>query len=132
MLRRGMLPLVVGLAALLSSCGSSSTDTTDAAPDQPIGAVESPAATTATPSGAGGIAGAVGVAVDALQGADGAACDADFRTLETASEIYLALNGAPPPSQDALVEAQMLVERSTLFEITAEGAIVAVPGSPCA
>ena len=130
MFRRCVLPAVVGLAALLSSCGS--TGSTDAATDQPIGGVESSAATAAAPSGAGGIAGAVEVAVEALQGADGAACDADLRTLETAAEVYLTLNGSPPPSQDALVEARMLVEPSTLFEITAEGTIVAAPGSPCA
>lgn len=131
MFRRCMLPVVVGLAALLSACGSSSTDTTDAAADPPTGGVESPTATTPAPSGGGGIAGAVEIAVEGLQGADGAACDADLRTLETASEVYLTLNGSPPPSQDALVESQFLVERSTLFEITAEGAIVPAPGSPC-
>ena len=131
MFRRCILPAVVGLAALLSACGSSSTDTTDAAADQPIGGVESSAATTAAPSGGGGIAGAVEVAVGALQGADDAACELDHRALEDASELYLALNGSLPPSQDALVEAQILRELSPRFEITAEGAIVAAPDSPC-
>lgn len=132
MFRRCILPAVVGLAALLSACGSSSTDTADAAADQPIGGVESPAPTTAAPTGGGGgIAGAVQVAVGALQGADAVACDADLRALEDASELYLALNGSLPPTQDALVEAQILSERSTRFEITAEGAIVPAPGGPC-
>ncbi|TFH15225.1 MAG: hypothetical protein E4H05_08525 [Acidimicrobiales bacterium] len=131
MFRRCILPVVVGLAALLSACGSSSTDTTDAAADQPIDGVESSAATTAAPAG-GGIAGAVQVAVGALQGADDAACELDHRALEGASELYLALNGSLPPNQDALVEAQILRELSPRFEITAEGAIVPAPGSPCA
>ena len=113
----------------LSACGSSSADTTDAAAAQPIGGVESPPATTAAPTG--GIAGAVQVAVGALQGADAVACDADLRALQDASELYLALNGSLPPTQNALVEAQILSERSTLFEIDADGAIVPAPGSPC-
>lgn len=131
MFRRCVLPAIVGLAALLSACGSSSTDTTDAAAEQPVGSVGAPARTTAAPSGGGGIGGAVEVAVGALQGADVAACDIDHRTLEDASELYLALNGSLPPDQNALVEAQILREVSPRFEITAEGAIVPAPGSPC-
>ena len=50
---------------------------------------------------------------------------------KTLSELYLALNGSLPPNQDALVEAQILRELSPRFEITAEGAIVPAPGSPC-
>ena len=49
----------------------------------------------------------------------------------TTDGLALALNGSLPPTQDALVEAQILSERSTRFEITAEGAIVPAPGSPC-
>ena len=74
---------------------------------------------------------AVEVAVGALAGADAAACDLDRRALEDASELYLVLDGSLPPTQSALVEAQILREPSARFEITAEGVIVPGPGSPC-
>ena len=83
------------------------------------------------PARVGGIGDAVEVAVGALEGADAAACELDHRTLADASELYLALNGSLPANLDALVEAQLLTEPSALFEITADGAIVPAPGSPC-
>ncbi len=137
MFRRSSLLAVIALAALLSACGSSSdtADTdgqaTNASADDTIGGAQAPAATTAAPAQAGGIAGAVQVAVGALNGADTAACDLDHRMLEDASQVYLALNGSLPATQDALVEAKILTEPSARFEITADGAIVPAPGSPC-
>ncbi len=45
--------------------------------------------------------------------------------------MYLALNGSLPTSQDDLLDAQIITERSVRFEISANGDIVPAPGSPC-
>lgn len=127
---RRVLFAVVASAALVSACGSSSTDDS-AATDEAIGGVQAAAVTTAPPAQVGSIGDAVEVAVEGLSGADAAACDLDHRTLADASELYLALNGSLPATQDALVEAQLLTEPSARFEITADGSIVPAPGSPC-
>jgi hypothetical protein len=134
MLRRPLLLAVIAAAVLVSACGSSApdaVDTLDAATNDTIVGVEAPAVTTAAPARIGSIGDAVEVAVGALAGADAAACDLDRRALEDASELYLVLNGSLPPTQSALVEAQILREPSARFEITAEGVIVPGPGSPC-
>ena len=55
----------------------------------------------------------------------------DLQSLQGASELYLALNGTLPASQDDLIDAQLIQERSVRFEISAEGEIVPAPGSPC-
>lgn len=127
MVRRPFLLAVIAVASMLSVCGSSSGDS---AGDQVAGA-DASAVTTDPPAEPGGIGGAVQVAVEGLAGADAAACDLDHRMLEDASQLYLALNGSLPATQDALVEAQILTEPSARFEITADGAIVPAPGSPC-
>lgn len=131
MFRRPFLVAVIGVAALVSACGSSSGDATDSPAAATNPAVDAPAPTTAPAAPAGGIAGAVQVAVDGLAGADTAACDLDHRMLEDASELYLALNGSLPSTQNALVEAKILTTLSPRFEITPDGAIVPAPGSPC-
>ncbi len=129
MVQRRILLAVVAAAALVGGCGSSSTDDT-AATDGTIGGAQ--AATVTDPSArVGSIGDAVEVAVGALEGADAAACELDHRTLADASELYLVLNGSLPANLDALVEAQLVTEPSALFEITADGAIVPAPGSPC-
>ncbi len=130
MSRRPLLLAVVVAAALVSACGSSSADDT-AATDETIGGVQTTAETTPPPARVGSIGDAVEVAVGGLAGADAAACDLDHRALADASEMYLVLNGSLPATQDALVEAQLLREPSARFEITADGAIVPAPGSPC-
>lgn len=109
---RWVLLAFIACAAVVSSCGSSSTDS-------------------ASPAQVGSIGDAVEVAVEGLAGADAAACDLDHRTLVDASEMYLALNGSLPATQDVLVEARILTEPSARFEITTDGAIVPSPGSPC-
>lgn len=81
--------------------------------------------------GGGGIASAIGVAVGALDEADDVACTLDRQILEAATESYEILNGALPTSQQDLLDTQMIRELSVRFEISAEGAVVAAPGSPC-
>ncbi len=127
---RRVLLAVVAAAVLVSACGSASTDDSAVA-DKTIGGVQAAAVTTSPPARVGSIGDAVAVAVEGLSGADAAACDLDQRTLADASELYLALNGSLPATQDALVEAQLLTEPSARFEITADGTIVPAPGSPC-
>ena len=51
--------------------------------------------------------------------------------LETATDLYFALNGTMATSQAELVDGQMIVEPSPRFELTADGTIVPAPGSPC-
>lgn len=134
MSRRSCLLAVVAVASLVSACGSASTDAVDTAgqaTDETIGGVQAPAETTAAPARVGSIGDAVEVAVGALAGADAAACDLDHRALADASELYLALNGSLPATQDALVEAKILTELSARFEITADGVIVPARGGPC-
>jgi hypothetical protein len=128
-----MLFAMIAVASMLSACGSSSGDRAgDQAAATTTGAdaagADAPAVTTDPPTGLGG---AVQVAVEGLAGADAAACDLDHRMLEDASALYLALNGSPPATQQALVDAQILTEPSARFEITADGAIVPAPGGPC-
>ena len=127
--RRVLLAVVVA-ATLVSACGSASTDDT-AATDEASGGSQTTDAATDPPAQVGSIGDAVQVAVGALDGADTAACDLDRRALADASELYLALNGSLPATQDALIEAQILTEPSVRFEITADGTIVPAPGSPC-
>jgi hypothetical protein len=136
MFRRPILLAVIAVASMLSACGSgdgagdptaATTTGADAAGADAAGA-DASAVTTDPPTGLGG---AVQVAVEGLAGADAAACDLDHRMLEDASQLYLALNGSLPATQQALVEAQILTEPSARFEITADGAIVPAPGSPC-
>lgn len=126
MFRRSVVVVVIGVATLLSACGSTSGDSAAGAGDA------NAAVDTASPDGkVGSIGDAIEVAAGAPAKADAAACDVDRQTLESAAEIYLTLNGTPPPSQQALVDAALLRELSPRFEITPEGVIVPVPGSPC-
>lgn len=129
MVRRPVLFTLIAVASTLSACGSG--DGAGDAAGVDASAVDASAVTADPPAGLGGIGDAVQVAVGALAGADTAACDLDRRMLEDASELYLALNGSLPATQQALVEAQILTEPSARFEITADGVIVPAPGSPC-
>lgn len=125
MRHRHVTILVAGLVVLASACGSGDS----ASPA--VGASASTNAPAETGDGGGGIRGAIEVAAAAPGQADDAACTIDRQTLQTASEMYLMLNGSLPQSQDALVEAELIRERSPRFEIDAQGAIVAAPESPC-
>jgi hypothetical protein len=129
-MRRSFVTLAVaGLVALTSACGS------DAGSDPAPVDDATPTTVATAGGGAGDAVGSVGDAVQVAAGAPGqasdAACAADRQTLETAAELYLGLNGVLPPSQAALVDAQLIRELSSRFEIAPDGAIVAAPGSPC-
>jgi hypothetical protein len=124
---------VLGLALLVGACGSSSNDAGDS-PSPTIVAATSPVVgpTSSAPAGeVGSIGDAVEVAAGAPAQANGAACVTDRQTLETATEMYLTLNGAEPASQNDLLDAGLIKEPSPRFEITTEGVIVPAAGSPC-
>jgi len=79
-----------------------------------------------------GLRGAMEVAAGAPAAASDAGCDVDRSTLATAIELFVALNGEPPTSEQDLVDAQMIVEPTENYDIDADGEIVAPTGSPCA
>jgi hypothetical protein len=79
-----------------------------------------------------GLRGAMEVAASAPAAASSAACDLDRSTLTTAIELFVALNGEPPTSEQDLLDAQMIVEPTENYDIDADGQIVAPAGSPCA
>ncbi len=126
MFRRSVVVVVIGAATLLSACGSTSGDSAAGAGD---------ANATVDTASADGKVGSIGDAIEVAAGApakaEAAACDIDRQTLESATEIYLALNGTLPQSQSALVDAKLVKELSPRFEITPEGVIVPAPGGPC-
>jgi hypothetical protein len=101
------LTAVVALAIAVVGCGSSDDDSD-------------------------GLRGAMQVAASAPAAASSAGCDLDRSTLATAIELFVALNGEPPTSEQDLVDAQMIVEPTENYDIDADGEIVAPTGSPCA
>lgn len=162
MTRRAIILAAIGLAITTSACAESSDDADDSpiatvaptqdapsAPDpddtagtdptetDPTGtdpAGTDPTGTEAADTGAsgGGIGGAIEIAAGAPGEADAAACDIDRRTLETASQMYEALTGAPPASQTDLIDRQLIQELSPRFEISDGGSVVAIATGPCA
>lgn len=80
----------------------------------------------------GGLRDAVEVAAAAPAAASDAGCDLDRSALAAAIEVFLALNGDPPTSEQDLVDARMIVEPSENYDIDVDGEIVPRPGSPCA
>lgn len=112
MMRRTRCRTAIGFTAVLSfamtGCGSSDGD------------------------GSGGLRSAMEVAASAPAAASDAGCDLDRSTLTTAIELFVALNGEPPTSEQELVDAQMIREPTENYDIDADGEIVAPPGSPCA
>jgi hypothetical protein len=79
-----------------------------------------------------GLRGAMEVAAGAPAAASDAGCDLDRSALAAAIEVFVALNGEPPTSEQDLVDAQMIVEPTENFDVDGDGEIVAQPGSPCA
>jgi hypothetical protein len=135
-LRRFAVIVSIAVATLAGCASSNDTDTAASANVDGdvvgVGAAPAPAPpVTADGGGAGGLGDAVEVAAGALGDADVAACTVDHQTIQTAVEAYELLNGAPPASQQELVDAQLIREPSVRFEISPEGAVVASPGSPC-
>ena len=111
MMRRTGGRTVIGVTAMLSiaavGCGSSDGD-------------------------GGGLRSAMEVAASAPAAASDAGCDLDRSTLTTALELYLALNGVTPTSEQDLVDAELIAEPTDNFDIDADGEIVVPAGSPCA
>ncbi|MGB0113152.1 MAG: hypothetical protein WBP59_08015 [Ilumatobacteraceae bacterium] len=120
---------LIGSAVAMSACGSSSAASEVTAGPTPA-PTAAPVATTAG-DGVGSIGDAIEVAAGAPGQATDAACDVDRRTLETATELYFALNGTMPTSQAELVAGKMIVEPSPRFVITPDGTISPAPGSTC-
>ena len=133
--RRPILVLAVALVGLGSACGSSDTASSVQASSNTVAVpadTEMVAVTTDPPAQVGSVGDAIEVAAGAPAKAEDAACNLDLQSLQDASEMYLALTGTLPTSQDDLIGAQLVQERSVRFEISAEGDIVPAPGSPCA
>ena len=135
-LRRFAVIVSIAVATLAGCASSNDADTAASASvdGDVVGVGAAPAPAPPAPAdggGAGGLGDAVEVAAGALGDADVAACTVDHQTIQTAVEAYELLNGAPPASQQELVDAQLIREPSLRFEISPEGAVVASPGSPC-
>lgn len=126
-----LIALFVASTVAFAACGSSSESDSAAGSATVDGDVVAVGTAPLPAAGGGGIAGALEVAVGALGEADDVACTVDRQTLAAAVESYEILNGALPTSQQDLLDAQMIREWSVRFEISAEGAVVAAPGSPC-
>jgi hypothetical protein len=127
---RRFAAMVLVAAVPLVGCGSGDSDTGAAAAT--VSGTEVAVGGAPLPSGGkGGIAGAIEIAAAAPGDASAVACTVDRQTLETAAEAYAALNSAAPTSQQDLLDAQMIRELSVRFEISADGAVVPAPGSPC-
>jgi hypothetical protein len=128
MLRRSLSVVVIGVALFASACGSSNEPDAISEDLTPGGTVHPPGD---TGTKVGSIGDAVEVAAGAPAEADDSVCVIDLQTLTTASDAYFATNGAEPTSQNDLLDAGLIMELSPRYEITAEGAIVPAPGSPC-
>jgi hypothetical protein len=127
--RRSAAALVAALLAL-AACGSSNDSDTSGGATIDGNAVDVGAAPT-PPSGSGGLGGAVQVAAGAIDDATTAVCPIERQTLATAVDAYEVLNGELPTSQQQLLDAQLILELSQRYEVTAEGAVVPAPASPC-
>lgn len=125
--------VVLGLALLVSACGSSprgSDQSGLASPPDASTGVQTPATSSPSNQG-GGIGAAIKVIAEAPGQADDAACAIEVQTLTTASEAFYTLTGGEPTSQDDLFEAGLIRETSPWFEIGPDGVIVPAPASPC-
>jgi hypothetical protein len=123
--------LLLAFTAAFAGCGSSSDG--DAGPGAAIIDGDTVAVGAAPqPTGdVGAVRDAMEVVAGAPAAANAAACDAERQTLELAVEAYTLLNGAAPGSLDELVEAQIVREPSTLYDVTA-GTVVPNTDGPCA
>jgi hypothetical protein len=117
--------LLVAAAALAAFAGCSS------APDGSAPTADRPATSATAPAEIGDLGDAMEVAAGAPAEADAGACELERDVVESAIEMFAALTGAPPVSEDELVSEGMLVEPSTRFDLAADGTVVPAPGSPC-
>ncbi len=131
MSQRRFAVLVLAAVATLGACGSSSDSDSDVASATVDGDLVAVGDAPLPGDGGGSLRDAMEVAAGAPGDAADAACTIDRQTLQVAVEAYELLNGTLPTTQQELLDAQMIRELSVRFEITAEGAVVAAPGSPC-
>ena len=68
--------------------------------------------------------------ITAMAQADTLACDTDRAVVEQALEAYTMIEGRAPADQASLVP-DYLRKPSELYDVTADGALVPAPGSPC-
>ena len=85
----------------------------------------------ANTAGATGPSAAPVSTVAAFSGAYQAVCELDSKTLALAVESYLAQYGGTDVSETDLFTARFLRQESTMHDLTADGAIVPAPASPC-
>lgn len=128
--QRRFAALVLAAVATLAACGSSD-DSVDEASATVDGDAVAVGAAPLPRDAAGSLGDAVAVAAAAPGEASDAACTIDRQTLDSAVEAYELLNGALPTSQQDLLDAQLIREPSVRFEVTADGAVMASPASPC-
>ena len=131
MLPRRFVALVLAVVASLTACGSSGDTDSGVGSATVDGDLVAVGDAPLPDAGVGSLGEAVEIAAAAPGDAADAACTVDRQTLQLAAESYEILNGALPTSQQELLDAQIIRELSVRFEITAEGAVVAAPGSPC-
>ena len=116
-------PVLVTVVLAVSACGG----------DEPAPmAVSGPETATTVPVRVGSIGDVVEVVAGAPGDAGAVACTTTEQTLTMAADAFLALEGAAPSDQQALVEAGLVREASPWFEIDVDGAIVPTAGGPCA
>lgn len=131
--QRRFAALVLAAVATLAACGSSDDSDTGAASAAVDGDVVAvgPAPVPGDGDGVGSLGEAMEVVAAASGQAADEACAIDRQTLETAVEAYELLNGSLPANQQELLDAQMIREPSERFDVTSDGAVIPVPGSPC-
>lgn len=68
---------------------------------------------------------------EAASESEGYPCMEARKTLETATEAYVAQAGGPPPDQRTLVDKGFLREAYDEFDLLPDGSVVAVAGGSC-
>jgi hypothetical protein len=134
MLRRSAIVFIMSFTALAAGCGSSDTSSSAATTPVASAPVETVAVgvpPTTAQAQTGGIGDAIQVAVGGIDDATNAACDTTRRTFEVASEAFYIMNGSLPTSQAELVEADILREPSTDFQIAPDGSIQPIASGRC-
>ena len=71
------------------------------------------------------------VAVQEIGSGNAAACVEERSTIEKAVEAYTLLKPDGPVTEAAMVAAGFIREESKLMDITADGTVVAAPGTVC-
>lgn len=112
-------------AKVMGSVGTSAESAPDVAADVTVGADPAAPGSDPAPAGAG--------TNPSTGAATSARCAAERATLETASDAYLALLGAPPSDQRALVDEGLLRESIETYSLTVvDGSAVILGVGECA